>query len=253
MSGIWVIAGREIRSLFLSPLAWIVLTVVEFLLAYLFLGQVKLFLSVQPRLAGMDNAPGVTEVVVAELFRNTAVIALMVIPILTMRLISEERRNQTLTLLFSAPVSMAEIVLGKYLGVMSFFAVMWAMVASMPLMLYMGGQLDLGMYAAGLLGGILLVGAFCAAGLYLSTLTLYPAVAAISTFGLLLLLWVIEWAGKVGDSVLNNILTYISIMHHYESLIEGVFSSADIVYYLLFIITFLILSIRRLDARRMPH
>ncbi|MEK6748611.1 MAG: ABC transporter permease subunit [Pseudomonadota bacterium] len=253
MKGIRVIAGREVRSLFLSPLAWVVLAVVEFLLGYMFLAQVELFLRVQPRLAGMDNAPGVTEVVVAELFRNGAVIALIIAPILTMRLISEERRNQTLTLLFSAPVSMLEIVLGKYLGVMIFFGAMWGMVACMPLALYIGGQLDIGMYAAGLMGGILLTGAFCAAGLYISTLTIYPAVAAISSFGLLLLLWVVDWAGKSGDTVVGNVLAYMSILHHYESLMEGVFSSADVLYYLLFIALFLILSVRRLDARRLPH
>jgi ABC-2 type transport system permease protein len=169
-----------------------------------------------------------------------------------MRILSEERRNGTLSLLFSAPVSMTEIVLGKYLGVLGFFFILLAMLLLMPLSLLAGTPLDLGKLAAGVLGLALLLAAFSAAGLYMSSLTQQPTVAAISTFGLLLLLWIIDWAGKGGTEV-SGLLQYLSLLRHYESLLRGLVHSSDILYYLLFVVTFLGLSIRRLDADRLSH
>ncbi len=249
---VWVIAARELRSLFLSPLAWSVLAVVEAILAYLFLGQVDLYLTLQPRLAAMPGAPGVTEVIVVPLLGNAAVVLLLVIPLLTMRLIAEERRNQTLPLLFSAPVTMAQIVLGKYLGILGFLGVMLGLIALMPLSLLVGGSLDWGLMASGFLALALLLAAFASAGLYMSALTRQPTVAAVSGFGLLLLLWIIDWGGR-GEEGGSPLLSYLSILRHYESLLEGVFKSSDVIYYLLFTLTFLILSVRRLDADRLPH
>jgi ABC-2 type transport system permease protein len=246
------IAGRELRSLFLSPLAWAILAVVQLLLAYLYLVQIEAFMLLQPRLLGLEGAPGLTDIVVAPLLGNTAVILLLVVPLLTMRLVSEEYRNRTLSLLLSAPVSMTDIVLGKYLGLLGFLFLMLGMIALMPLALLAGGSLDLGKLAAGLLGLALLLASFAAAGLFMSTLTAQPTVAAISTFGLLLLLWIIDWAGSAGTQA-SELFSYLSLVRHYESLLSGLFNSADVAYYALFTLTFLVLSIRRLDAQRLQH
>ena len=118
------IAARELRSLFLSPLAWAVLAVVQFILAYIFLSQVDNYLVWQPQLAGIEGVGGVADLIIAPVFSDAAFVLLLVAPLLTMRVLSEERRNRTLTLLFSAPVSMTEIVIGKYLGVLAFFLVL---------------------------------------------------------------------------------------------------------------------------------
>ncbi len=249
---IFRIAARELKGLFLSPMAWSILAVVEFILAYLFLAQIDTYLQYAPQLAGMQDAPGVTDVVVAPLFGNAAVVLLLVAPLITMRVLSEEKRNRTLTLLMSAPVSMSEIVLGKYLGVMGFFAALLGLLALMALSLFAGTSLDAGKLLSGLLGLSLLVGAFAAAGLYMSSLTEQPTIAAVSSFGLLLLLWVINWAGGSGEQV-SGVLSYLSLVQHYDSLLKGLFNSADVAYYLLFILTFLVLSIQRLDANRLPH
>ena len=190
------IAGRELRSLFLSPLAWAILATVQFIIAYLFLSQVDAYLMLQPRLAAIEGAPGVADLVIAPLLGNAAIILLLITPMITMRVLIEERRNRTISLLFSAPVSMTEIILGKYLGVLGFFLVLLAMIALMPLSLLAGTELDLGKLAAGLLGLTLLLAAFSAIGLYMSAHTDQPTIAAISTFGLLLLLWIIDWAGN---------------------------------------------------------
>ena len=135
---IMTIAGRELRSLFLSPLAWAILATVQFIIAYLFLSQVDAYLMVQPRLAAIEGAPGVADLVIAPLFGNAAIILLLITPMITMRVLSEERRNRTISLLFSAPVSMTEIIIGKYLGVLGFFLVLLVMIALMPLSLLSG-------------------------------------------------------------------------------------------------------------------
>jgi ABC-2 type transport system permease protein len=242
---IFSIAWRELKSLFLSPLAWAILVVVQVILAFLFLSNIEYYLQLQPQLLGMRNSPGVTELVVGRQLSTTAIVLLLVIPLLTMRLISEERRNRTLTLLFSAPLSMSEIIFGKYLGIMAFVGLLLALISLMPLSLLGSANLDPGIVAAGLLGLALLLGSFAAVGLFMSTLTQYPAVAASSTFGILLLFWLLDWSGDE-----NSLLAYLSLLNHYEPFLRGVFDSTDAAYYLLVIVMFLVLSIRRLDADR---
>jgi len=247
-----VIARRELRSLFLSPLAWTIMAVVQVILAYLFFSQIEFFMQIQGRLAGMQAAPGITELIVAPVFANAAVILLLVTPLLTMRLISDEHRNQTLSLLFSAPLSMADIILGKFLGAIAFLLLLLFLITLMPLSLLAGGTLDFGVLASACLGLMLLLASFTALGLYMSSLTVQPTIAAVSSFGALLLLWVLDWgSGSTDASMGGGVLAYFSLVRHYEALLKGVFNSADVIYYLLFIGTFLVLSIRRLDAERM--
>jgi len=249
----FTIAARELRSLFLSPLAWSILVVVQLILAYLFLSKLDVYMAYQSRLMGMAGAPGVTELVVAPLFASAAIVLLLVVPMLTMRLISEERRSQTLILLLSAPLSMTEIVLGKFLGVMGFLLLMVLMIALMPLSLLMGGNIDFGMFFSGMLGLLLLLASFVAIGVFMSSLTAQPTVAAVSSFGVLLMLWILDWAGSGDGTQASDLLGYLSLLRHFESLLRGMFDSSDVVYYLLFVFFFLVMSIRRLDADRLQH
>jgi len=249
---IFTLASRELRSMFLSPMAWVILAVISALCAYFFLLYIDLYLQLQPRLAAAPTAPGITDIIVVPLFSTAATVLLLVTPLLTMRLISEERRSQTLSLLMSAPVSMTEIILGKFLGVFAFVLLMLALVAVMPLSLLAGGEIDMGLWASGLLGLVLLLASFCSIGLYVSTLTTQPTVAAVATFGLLLLLWVLNLAGSTGNEG-GGVLSYLSLLSHYQPLLKGIFSSTDIIYYLLLISSCLVLSIRRLDADRLQH
>ena len=135
---ILTIAARELRSLFLSPLAWAILAVTQFILAWLFLAQIDTWLTLQPRLAAIEGAPGVADIVVAPLLANAATVLLLITPLITMRSLSDEYRGRTISLLFSAPVSMTEIVLGNYLGILGFFLVVLIMLALMPLSLLVG-------------------------------------------------------------------------------------------------------------------
>jgi ABC-2 type transport system permease protein len=248
---VFTLAARELRSLFLSPLAWAILAAVQALIAFFFLWYLQEYAAIQAQLALLENAPGITQLVATPLLATAAIVLVVVGPLLTMRLISDERRNQTLTLLMSAPVSMTEIIIGKYLGILGFFAIMTLLVALMPLSLLAGTPLDMGMFAAGLLGLFLLLASFAAVGLYMSTLTNQPAVAAISTFGVLLMLWIANLAGSSTDK--GSLLSYLSLLQHYQSMMKGVINSSDVAFYLIFIASFLVLSIRKLDAQRLQH
>ncbi len=247
---ILTIALRELKNLFLSPLAWSILAVLQLIMAWLFLSQIDIFAMVQPRLAGIEGAPGVTDFVVVPVLQTTGFILLMISPALTMRVFSDEKRNRTLTLLMSAPISMTEIVLGKFLGITLFFLLLLAMLSLMPLSLYAGTSLDGGKLLAGLLGLSLLLMTFAAIGIFMSSLTEQPVVAAISTFGLLILLWIIDWSGGENEKV-TGLFHYLSIQTHLEYFLKGLVSTTDAAYYLLLTLTFLLLSIRRLDQQRL--
>ena len=115
------------------------------------------------------------------------------------------------------------------------------------------GNLDFGMILSGFIALSLLLASFTATGVYMSTITSQPTIAAVSTFGLLLLLWIIDWTVSISNNQATEITQYLSMLKHYQPLINGVFTSSDVIYYLLFILTFLVLSIRRLHADRLQH
>ncbi len=247
---IWVIARREFVAMFLAPLAWILLAVIQIILGWLFFTNLDSFTLWQPQLMQLENTPGVTDIVVTPLMQVAAIILLMVMPLLTMRSFAEEKRNRSLTLLISAPIGMTEIVLGKFLGLMLFVLVLVSMLMLMPLSLYLGTSPDGGKLLSIYLGMLLLLGSFNAIGLYLSSLTKNQTIAAVSSFGVLLMLWLVGRFSSSGDS-LQSVLAYLSLLRHHQSMLEGLFDTSDIAYYLLIIIGFLGLTIRQLDRERL--
>lgn len=250
---ILVIAKNELRRMFYSPLAWAILAVVLFILGLLFLILVDNYLNaLQPQLMGVPGAPGVTDVVFAPVLFWAGVLMLTVSPLLTMRTFSEERSQGSLTLLTSAPLSTTEIVLGKYLALLLFTLVLLGLMALMPLSLAMGTPLDWGKIAAGMLGLFLLLASFIAAGLYISSQTRTPLIAALSSFGLLMFLVVLYLSGSA-ESTASELFVYLSHFSHLLSFLDGLFDSSDLVYYLLFSAAFLILTIRRLDNERLQR
>ncbi len=245
----WAIATRELRSLFLSPLAWVLLAMMQLILAWLFLLQLEQFTQLQPRLAGLAGAPGVTDIVVVPLLDSAALISMLLLPMLTMRLLSEEYRNNTFTLLLASPLSLTRIVLGKYLALLGILASMLLLTALMPLSLLLGSALDLGKLAAGLLGLGLNLATFGAIGLFISSLTSKPAVAATATYGLLLFLWILNLAAGAGDSG-SALFGWLSPVTHLHQLLSGLVQSSDLLYFLLLIGASLLLTIHRLESRR---
>lgn len=247
---IFTIASRELKTLFLSPLAWTILAVIQFILAYLFLTQIETFISFQSQLATIENAPGITDFIVLPLFSNASIILLLVTPLLTMRLVCEERRNKTLTLLLSAPISGADIILGKFFGILGLLMLITLLICLMPLTLLYSNELDLAKFSCNILALSLLLASFASIGLYTSCIASHPTVAAITSFGLLLVLWILDWTVTIPGQQ-NELIHYLSILKHFQNIQTGLLNSVDIIYFILFISTFLILSIRRLENERL--
>lgn len=246
MSPVFAIARHEARRIFVSPLAWVVLAVLQFILGMVF------FLTLAPIASqpGMLNEQaGVSDYIGGSLYGFSSILLLLIIPLMTMRLFAEDRKSGSLTLLTSAPATLTEIVLGKYLGLCVFFLAVLVLMAAMPMSLLAGSDLDLGRIAAGLLGVFLLMLAFGAAGLFMSTLTREPVIAAVGGFGLLLVVWLLE-AMAYGGGSFSELFRQLSLIGHFEKLRRGVFDTADLAYYVLFITLFLWLAVQRLDLER---
>jgi ABC-2 type transport system permease protein len=253
---ILTIAAKELKALFASPLAWVVLTVVQIIIAYAFLRRLDDFLQLQPQLIQMANPPGATELVAAPAFATAAAVFLFAVPLLAMRLIAEERRNQTLVLLVSAPVSMTEIVLGKFLGLLAFLVVIVALTALMPLSLAPATQLDYGLLASIVAGLVLLSSCFAAVSLYVSCLTVQPVAAAIGAFAALLgMLLTGDVAGDGlkarGWGVAASLAQVLSPIRNFEPFGRGMLDTYAIACSLILTLSFLALAIRQLDARRL--
>ena len=244
------IAAQEFKSHFKTPMAWVLLAVLQIILGYIFLTQVETFDLMQVKLASIEGAPGLTDIIVTPLFSNAAIILLLVTPLLTMRVICEERRNKTLTLLLAAPISNTQIIIGKYLGTLAFLWLIVMLIALMPLSLLMGGELDIGKYLANVLALILLVAAFTATGIFLSTIASHPTIAAMGTFGILLILWLFNISKTISDQP-NELVEYLSLLNHYQNIQTGLINSADILYFFLFVATFIVLSISCLNKQRL--
>lgn len=241
------VVAKELRILFGSPLAWTILGALQLVLAWLFLNQVDAFINVQGQLLQLANPPGVTEMVVAPLFGATAMILLVITPILAMRLIAEERRNHTLPLLLSAPLSLGAIVMGKFLALWLFLCLLIALAAAMALALLAGGPLDIGLLLVSLAGLTLLAACLAALGLYFSSLTAHPALAAISGMAASLGLWLLDIASQEIAP-----LHALSLLQHFGQSNRGLLDTADVGYFLLFAATFLVLTVLRLDRDRLP-
>lgn len=253
---IFTIARKELRTLFASPLAWLVLTVMQLVLGYTFLRRVDDFLQVEPQLARLSNPPGVTELVAAPLYATAALVLLFAVPLFAMRLIAEERRNETMVLLMSAPVSITDIVLGKFCGLMAFLAVVIALVTLMPLSLAGGTHLDFGLIAS-LTGGLTLLAAcFAAVSLYASCLTVHPVGAAFGAFGALIAMALmgegaIDGLRARGWSIPAAAARVFAPLENFEPLAKGLVDTYAITCMLLLAAAALILAVRSLDARRL--
>jgi ABC-2 type transport system permease protein len=164
----------------------------------------------------------------------------------TMRLIAEERRNQTFALLLSSPLSVQQIVLGKFLGLLVFLI---ALTATVPLMLYSlapGAALDHGLLLSNYLGLLLLTASYISLGLYISSLTAQPVIAAIGAMAVLLGLWLAD----IGASATDSPWHFMSPLHHFQSFNAGLLDSGDTAFFVLFSATFLVLAIRRIHNNR---
>ncbi|MEW5947319.1 MAG: ABC transporter permease [bacterium] len=234
MSKTFAIYRKELKTLFVSPLAYVVMGVFLGLTGYFF--ALILF---NTREASMRYV-----------FGNMAIILLLISPLMTMRAFAEEHRTGTDELLMTTPVTLWQIVLGKYFAVLTLFAAMLALSAEFPAILFRFGDPDLGPILGGYAGLLLMGAAFVAVGLFASSLTNNQMVAGIVAFGILLLLWLIEWAAGALGMASTKVFEALSILRHYNDFEKGVVDTVHVYYYFALVFLFLFLSIRSLETRR---
>ncbi len=237
---------KELKLLFSSALAWTFLALTQLVTAWVFLGRLDTFLEIQPQLTQLANPPGITEIIIAPVFAVASIVLLMVTPIMSMRLLAEERRNQTLVMLLSAPVSRFAIVMAKFFALLLFLCFIPLLIVILSFLLLMGGTLDFGLLWSNVIGLTLLAGCFASLGLYISSLTAHPAIAALGSFGVLLCFWMIDIVSFDADSVIHH----FSPFRHYENFNLGIVDSFNVVFMLLFTIVFLVLTVHKLTNTR---
>jgi ABC-2 type transport system permease protein len=246
------IAGREVRSYFASPIAYVVVGLFALLFGYFFYA-ILVFFSEQSMRMGMMGGPGslnINQMMLRPLLLNTSVILLFVLPMLTMRSFSEEKRSGTFELLLTAPLTDWQIVLGKFLGALALYALMLAISLLDIALLFWYGNPEWKPLAAGYLGLLLMGGCFIALGLFISSLTRNQIVAAVITFSAFLLLWVINWIGESAGPVTRQVLSALSITEHFEDFVKGVLDTKHVIYYLSFITFGLFLTAKSVDSER---
>jgi ABC-2 type transport system permease protein len=233
----------ELLRLLRSPLAWILLAIVQFLLSWQLLQALESYTGLTPG----EHSFGLSHFLSLQLFGFAAVLSLFITPILTMRQFSEAFRSGSYSLLSSAPLSLSEILLGKYLGVLLFQLLLIGLALLTSLSLTFGSALDLGLLAASALGLILLSAAFNAVGLYFSTLSSVPALAVAGSYGTLLLLTIL---GQDSFGRVAGLLHWAAWPGHYLNLQLGLVRTSDLAYFLLLNLLFLGLALHQLERRR---
>lgn len=245
---IFNIVRKELKSLFSSPMGWIILALLQFVFGTFFLIGVDQYFQTMSGVMRPEQRIGITAFVGQNVFGIASFVMLFAVPLLSMRLISEERRQHTLPFLFSAPLSLTEIVVGKFLGLVSFLSIVILFMLFMMSSMNLWTDLDFGYIFANVLGLWLLVASFSALGIYVSSLTSQPVVAGIITFIALFALLILDHF-FAGDP--TSAMAYLFLMRHFEPFSRGLLDTKDFAYFILFIITFLTLTIRRLDADRL--
>jgi len=240
----WALYKKEVRSYFVTPLFYVVATVFLSLCGWFFYSDLNFFNQFG---IGMDILNNFYQL----LFVDIATKAMtFTVPLLTMRLFAEERKLGTIELLFTYPLRDGEIVAGKYLAAATIFLVMLAGTIVYPAYLYTVQPYALGVVTSGYSGLILLGLVFIAVGLFVSSLTDSQVVAGVFSLFLVGALWLMSWNEGAGSERLMNVVKAFSTFDHFWNFSKGVIDSSDVLYYLLLVAFFTVLTLRVLESRR---
>jgi ABC-2 type transport system permease protein len=201
----------------------------------------------------MRQAPppmNLNEWVIRPFFLNTSVVVLFLMPLITMRLLAEERKSGTIELLLTSPVTDLQVAAGKFLAALALYGVLIGTTLFYMLVLEIFGQPDWGPVLAGYAGLLLMGASFLALGLLVSSLTENQIVAGTISFGLFLMLWVIQWAANFTGPVFGKVLEYLSVVSHFEDFGKGVVDTSDVVFYLSIVVLGIFLTLRSLESYR---
>jgi gliding motility-associated transport system permease protein len=255
LRNVWAIVEKEWRHYFGSPIAYVALFMWAFLFGVFYSVMFRGFVlysmqsSAQP---GMGPKLSINEILIGQVLQNMAVVSLFIAPMLTMRLMAEEKRQGTIELLATSPITTLQIVLGKFLGALGLFGIMvlTGLVNFLPLWKLASSPPEWKPVLTGVLGLLLVGAAFISLGLFLSTLTRNQIVAGILAFGLALVFWVLGWFDQPNSSWWMQIVGYLGITNHINELMKGVIELKDLVFYLSFTAFGLFLAHQSVESQR---
>ena len=252
MRNVIVIFKKELKSYFASPIAYLLLAIFAVIFGFFFYSATRFFIlqGMQMQMMGRGMPMDVNEYVIRPLLTNASVIGLFLIPMITMRLYAEEKRSGTIELLMTSPVRDLEIVLGKWFAALVLYASILAVSGINIAVLYAFGRPDLKPILVGFLGLLLQGGCLLAIGIFISTLTKNQIIAGGATFAVCLMLWVLDWVSAYDQSAWAKVVSYLSVVTHFEPFSKGVIDTKDIIFYLSMIFFGLFLTTRSVESLR---
>lgn len=254
MNNILAIAQKELRSYFASPIGYVVIGMFALLFGYFYYGTLSFFVQQGMQVSQFDfggpAALNINQHVIRPMLNNSIMFTLFVLPMVTMRTYSEEKRSGTMELLLTSPLSDIQIVMGKFFGAMGLYVMMLAVTLLDIGLLFIYGNPEWPQVLVGYLGLLLLGGCFISVGLLISSTTKNQIVSGIVTFTVFLILWVITWLGDNASPLTQTILSYLSITEHFEDFSRGVLDTKHVVYYLSFTVFGLFLTLKSVDRER---
>ena len=254
MRNILAITQKELKSYFSSPIAYIVIGLWALMYGYFFVALMNFFVrqSMQMNQFGMQGpqAMNVNQQLIRPLLQNVLILILFLMPMVTMRSYSEEKRSGTIELLLTSPITDFQIVLGKFFGAMALYGVMLAVTLIHLGLLFVYGHPEWKPIATAYLGLLLMGGCFISVGLFISSLTKNQIVAGMVTFATFLFLWVINWIGSFAGPTVDSLTKYLSIIEHWDDFGKGIIDTSHLIYYLSFITFGLFLTAKSVDSER---
>jgi ABC-2 type transport system permease protein len=254
MRNIITIAHKELRSYFASPVGYVLVGLWALLFGWFYINLVAYFMSMSMQMgqfgAGGGQPMNVNQQLIRPLLQNVTILILFVLPMVTMRTYSEEKRVGTIELLLTSPVSDFEIIMGKFLGALSLYAVMLGVTLIHVALLFIYGRPEWKPIVTAYVGLLLMGGCFLSVGLFISSLTKNQIVAVMATFSVFLFLWIINWIGSFAGPTVDGITKYLSIIDHFDDFSKGVVDTSHFIYYVSFITFGLFLTAKSVDSER---
>jgi ABC-2 type transport system permease protein len=252
MKNVLIICGKEIKSYFSSPIAYLLMTIFAVIFGYFFFSASAYFVqaSMQSQMQGQSQPMNVNDFIIGPLLGNASVVGLFLIPMISMRLFAEEKRQGTIELLMTSPIHDWEIIVGKWLGALIMYACVIGISGLNVALLFAYGKPDWRPILIGYLGLLLQGGCLLAIGTFISTTTSNQIIAGGATFAVCLLLWVLDWVSSYEQAAWAKVIAYCSVLTHFEPFSKGVIDSKDVVFYLSMIFFGLFLTQRSLESLR---
>ena len=253
MRNMLAIASKELRSYFAGPIAYIAIGLWALLYGYFYVAILQFFVRNSMQMMGQMGGPqsmNVNQQLIRPLLQNVTIMMLFVLPMVTMRTYSEEKRSGTIELLLTSPLSDLQIIMGKFLGAMGLYAVMLLVTVPHIALLFIYGNPEWKPILTAYLGLLLLGGCFISLGLLISSLTKNQIVAGMVTFAVFLMLWIITWIGSFSGPTVDQLTKYLSIIDHLDDFSKGVLDTKHLIYYVSFITFGLFLTAKSVDSER---